>query len=109
MILLNLEIVELLKGCGYTWNEIAGSLQVSRTTLWRRLKEANMEVQRYSDISDDELDSIVSQLQRNHPNCGQQLLLGYLKDRSVIVQHRRLRESIAKLIQFEDIFAGIRS
>ena len=96
VILLNLEMVELLKGCGYTWNEIAGSLQVSRTTLWRRLKEANMEIQRYSDISDDELDSILRQLQRDHPNCGQQLLIGYLRERSVIVQRRRLRESIAR-------------
>ena len=46
-----------------------------------------MEIQRYSDISDDKLDSIVRQLQRDHPNCGQQLLLGYLRERSVIVQY----------------------
>ena len=59
-ILLNLEIVELLKGSGYTWNEIAGSLQVSQTTLWRRLNEAGYEVEKFTDISDDELDSILT-------------------------------------------------
>ena len=95
-ILLNLETVELLRGSGYTWNEIAGSLQVSRTTLWRRLNEAGYEVEKFTDISDDELDSILRELQRNHPNCGQQLLQGYLRQRGVIVQHRRLRESIAR-------------
>ena len=38
-ILLNLEKVELLRSSGYAWNEIATSLQVSRTTLWRRIRE----------------------------------------------------------------------
>ena len=41
---LNLDNVEFLRGCGYTWSQVAGALQVSRTTLWRRLKEANFEV-----------------------------------------------------------------
>lgn len=96
IIVLNLEIVELLKGCGYTWSEIASSLQVSRTTLWRRLKEVDYDVQKYSDICDDELDSILRQLQRDHPNCGQLLLLGYLREKGVVVQRQRLRESIAR-------------
>lgn len=95
-ILLNLETVELLRGSGYTWNEIAGSLQVSRTTLWRRLNDANYEIEKFTDISDDELDSILRQLQRDYPNCGQQLLQGYLRQRGVIVQRRRLRESVAR-------------
>lgn len=94
--MLNLETVELLRGSGYTWNEIAESLQVSRTTLWRCLNEAGYEIERFTDISDDELDGILRQLQRDHPNCGQQLLLGYLRQRGVIVQRRRLRESVAR-------------
>jgi len=57
-ILLNLETVELLRISGYRWNDIAISLQVSRTTLWRRLHEANYEIQTFADISDDEWDSI---------------------------------------------------
>ena len=95
-ILLNLETVELLRSSGYTWSDIAGTLQVSRTTLWRRLNEANYEIKRFTDISDDELDSILQELQRNHPNCGQQLLQGYLRQRSITVQRRRLRESVAR-------------
>ena len=95
-ILLNLETVELLRSSGYTWDEIASSLQVSRTTLWRRLNEANYEIKRFTDISDDELDSILRELQINYPNCGQQLLQGYLRQRGVIVQRRRLRESVAR-------------
>jgi len=94
-ILLSLDIVELLRSCGYTWPQVADAMQISRTTLWRRLKD-NWHVQSYTDISDDELDSYTSQIQREHPNCGQQLLFGYLKDKGIVVQRQRLRDSIAR-------------
>jgi len=77
-ILLNLETVELLSGSGYTWNEIVWSLQVSRTTPWRHLNDSDYEIEKFTDISDDELDSILRQLQRDDLNCGQLLLQGYL-------------------------------
>lgn len=95
-ILLNLEKVELLRSSGYTWNEIATSLQVSRTTLWRRIREEGYEIERFTDVSDDELDTVLKELQRHYPNCGQQLLQGFLRQRGIIVQRRRLRESIVR-------------
>ena len=95
-IVLNLETVELLRVSGYTWNNIASSLQVSWTTLWRCLNKANYEIKRFTDIPDDELDSILLELQRNYPNCGQQLFQGYLRQRGATVQRRRLRESVAR-------------
>ena len=94
--LLNLDTVELLRSCEYDWSQIADALQTSRTTLWRCVKEAGCLIQKYSEISDDELDSVMSQIQREHPNCGQQFLCGFLKDKGVFVQHYRLRESIAR-------------
>ena len=51
-------------------------------------------MQRYSDISDDELDSIVGQFQCENPNYGHQLLIGHLKAQGIHVQRRRLRESV---------------
>ena len=36
-IVINVEHVELLRSCGYTWNEVADALEVSRSTIWRRL------------------------------------------------------------------------
>jgi len=60
------------------------------------LNEADYEIEKFTDISDDELDSILRRLQRDHPNCGQQLLQGYLRQTGVIVQCRRLRKSVAR-------------
>ena len=92
----NIDAVELLRSCGYTWNEVAGALQVSRSTIWRRVKDAGIQLTRYNDISDDELDGIISQFQSDYPNCGQQLILGHLRDKGISVQRYRLRESIAR-------------
>ena len=96
-IIVNIDTVEFLRSCGYTWNQVAHALQVSRSTLWRRLKEADYEIKKYTDISDDELDSIVAQIQRGNPNCGLQLMYGYLRDRGVHVQRYRLRESVVRI------------
>ena len=42
-IIVNVELVELLRGCGYTWNgSIADAMQISRATIWRRLKLITM-------------------------------------------------------------------
>ena len=73
---------------------MASALQVSRSTLWRRLKEAGYQIKKYTDISDDELDSIITAIQKENPNCGQQLIRGYLNDKGVYVQRYKLRESI---------------
>ena len=70
--------------------KVAHALQVSRSTLWRRLKDAGYQIKKYSDISDDELDSIVAHIQRENPNCGLPLLCGFLRDRDIHVQHYRL-------------------
>ena len=92
----NLDKMELLRGCGYTWSQVADALQVSRTTLWRRIKEANFEIKKYTDICDDELDSIVSQIQKENPSCGQQLINGHLRARGIQVQRMKLRESVRR-------------
>ena len=64
-------------------SQVADALQISRTTLWRRLREADSEVVKYTDICDDELDSIVSQIQQENPNCGQQLINGHLRAKGI--------------------------
>lgn len=97
LIHINVDYVELLHGAGYTLTDISSALQVSRTTLWRRLQEVGVTLNGYSNISDAELDTIIRCYQESNPNCGQALLSGYLCSRGIIVQRRRIRESVCRI------------
>ena len=61
-------MVELLRSTKFTWDEIAKLVGVSRSTLWRRLSEHDGIPHYFSDISDDTLDSIISQYQNCNPH-----------------------------------------
>ena len=62
-LVVNIEQVELLRACGYTWNEVSQCLNVSRLSLWRRMRDMNVSLSKYSDISDSQLDELVSSIQ----------------------------------------------
>lgn len=94
---INVDYIELLHEAGYTLTDIACALQISRTTLWRRLQEMGITLNGYSDILDAELDTIVRHYQESNPNCGQTLLTGYLRSKGVFVQRRRIRESVCRI------------
>ena len=96
-VFLNLNMVEFLRGVGYTWNEISKALLVSCTTIWRKLSEANITLHKYSDISDASLDEKVYQLQLRYPHCGQVLLRSMLQAQGTLVQRHRLRESVQRV------------
>ena len=94
---INIHYVELLHGAGYTLTNIACALQISRSTLWRHLQEIGVTLNGYSTISDSELDTIVRYYQETNPNCDQILLSGYLRSRGIIIQRRRIRESVCRV------------
>ena len=84
----NIDYIELLHEAGYTLTDIAYALQISRSTLWRRLKEDGVSLNRYSDISDADLDSIVRAYKESNPNCGHTLLCGFLQSKQIYVQRK---------------------
>ena len=91
---MNLDLVELLRSAGYTWDEISKALM---TTLWRRVKEGKLVTTKYTDISDTDLDVAVIDLQHYHPKSGQVLLQGLLQARGICVQRHRLRDSLKRV------------
>lgn len=95
--MINVEHVELLRSVGFTWQEVADAVQVSRTTLWRRLKEMNVSTSRYSDISEEDLDHLIRGLQQEFPNCGQVMINSLLQQRGIFLQRYRIRESIIRV------------
>ena len=94
---INLDMVELLRSANYTWEEIAKALMVSRSTLWRRVKEGHLVTTKYTDISDVDLDILVRDIKARHPNSGQVLFQGLLQASGVHVQCHRVRDSIKRI------------
>ena len=85
---INIEQVELLRGAGFTWQELAGAICISRTTLWRRLREQNIQMSSYSDNSDHDLDELMVTLQHNFSNAGLVMLKATCKVRGYMFRGR---------------------
>jgi len=65
--------------------------------LYRRLEDGISRETRYSDMSDSDLDSLVREIKRAHPNDGERLMIGHLSRYGVTVPRARLRGSIHRV------------
>ena len=72
----------------------------SSKTISRRVKSYNLreEVPKYDNISNESLDSIVSAVLHNFPNCGIRRMKGFLLGRGIRVQWSRVRSSLGEQI-----------
>uniref|UniRef100_A0A3B3DGH7 Uncharacterized LOC112153455 n=1 Tax=Oryzias melastigma TaxID=30732 RepID=A0A3B3DGH7_ORYME len=93
--------VEALEGyirLGLKRREIARLCGVSIRTISRRLQQHGLSVSTmYSDVTDAELDSLVLELHRAHPQCGYRMMRAYLQTRGHRVQIARVRESLRRV------------
>ena len=86
---------EFLRSIGFTWSKIAILLQVSRSTLYRRLEEKGIDPSSsYGSISNSQLDQEVWDIKQHHPNNGEVLIAANLLSQGIRVQRSRLRASI---------------
>lgn len=77
----------------FTVPHIANMLGVSVSTVRRRMAEFDLSVAAtYATLTDDELDSLVSNIQNHFPNCGNRQMEGQLLARGFRIQHR-IREA----------------
>jgi hypothetical protein len=74
-------------------------LLVSRWTLWRRVKELQIETfVGYSDISDAELDDVVKRFKDKHGIVvGRSLVLGHLISLGIRVQKQRVTDALVRV------------
>lgn len=70
LIAINIELVQFLRSAGYKCDEVASVVGVSRSTLWRRLRALGVDMDTFTDISDSNLDDVVTRIQQQHPNVG---------------------------------------
>ena len=89
--------IEFLRSIGFTWSKVATLLQISRSTLYRRLEEGIDPSSSYSSISNSQLDHEVRAIKQHHPNNGEVLIAANLLSRGIRVQRSRLRASIHRV------------
>ena len=64
-----------LHALNYTWTKIASLLdRYISSTLYRRLKDADISSDDHPHLSDIELDNLIRSLKEDHPNDGEVLI-----------------------------------
>ena len=90
--------LEYLLGVGFSTPQIATTIGVSLSTVRRRMTEYGLSVGAlYSDIPDQELDSIVNQIKVFFPNCGYRLMGGHLLCQGYRLSQARIKESLNRV------------
>ena len=93
------EMLEDLLELGFSKQQIARLLGVSRWTIYRRVREYGLyHVSAFSDLSDADLDQkIRDYINRYGQTTGQVFLMGYLRSLGINVPRRRLRASVTRV------------
>ena len=91
------KVYSCLVDAGYSLTEVAKALLVSRTTLWRRLTESNMVIEKFTDICERDLEELIRSFQDQNPHSGESLIQGHLLSIGVRVQQKRVREVLQHL------------
>lgn len=88
-----------LRALNFTWKAIAEMLGVSEKTVRRRRMESSLPVceNNFSNITDEELDIVISSVLTTSPNSGERMVAGALVSRNVKVQRARVRASINRV------------
>ena len=93
------ETLEELRELGFSWTKIAKMLGVSRWTISRRITEYGLNnMQGFTEMKDEELDSIVNEFVNHHSRlAGQVYTSGYLQSLGLRIQRQRVRESLVRV------------
>lgn len=84
-----------LQELGYRWTSIASILNISVRTLFNHRAQLGLLAnESFSNISDEELDSLIQQVLSATPNVGETYVSGSIRSRGLRVQRRRIRERL---------------
>ena len=82
----------------FTVPQIAVMIGVSERIIHRRMSEYGLSIHStYSEMTDHELDSVVADIHREFPMCGNKQMGGHLLSRGIRVQQYRIRESMRRI------------
>ena len=82
------DVLEDLRGMGFTWTKIAQMFGASRWTLYRRVREFNLQdMTSFSSMADSQLDEIIREYLRQHGSTtGQTYIAGYIRSLRLRIQ-----------------------
>jgi len=90
--------LEYLLHLGFSCPQIASILAVSLSTIRRRMTDCNLSVSSlYAQITDQELDVLVTDIKHAFPNCGYRLMYGHLLNQGYRVAQMRIRDSLHRV------------
>ena len=94
----------------FTIPRISKIVQVSVRTIRRRMTEYDLSVREcYSNLTDEQLDGIVRDIQVHFPTCGNRQMQGHLYTRGVRVQQQRVRESQRRVDPVSSVMRRLRT
>ena len=83
---------------GYKTTQIAHLLAVSRPTVYHMMCDFNINpADRYSDLSESQLDQRLSNIKADHPNIGEVMAAGHLRAEGIKVNRSALRSSLMRV------------
>ena len=91
-----LETLKLYLENDFTIKEISSFLHCSESTIKRRISESNLRetVPKFSDISNEDLDSLVIKFLQDFPNSGIRMTKGYLRSQGIKVTFEQVRQTL---------------
>ena len=90
--------LEALLSFHFSSATIAGMLQVSVSTVRRRILQYGLEqMTEYTDLTDNELDEITAEFVHNSPNGGQKSYEGYLRGMGIHVRRSCIRSTLLRV------------
>ena len=78
------------------FTELADTLGVHRNTLRLYMKSHSIE-RKYAQLSNTELDGVITQFKSKHPESGLRYAMGFLRQRGLRVQYSRVKLSLRRV------------
>lgn len=96
---LDIERAIALHGLGNSWKEVADAMGVTRPTLYNHMRRAGLSTSRpqYTNISDDDLDEVVSKITLDHPFIGGIIVRGHLEANDIHISAQRVQECLRRV------------
>ena len=97
----DLDLTEALRlhSMGNSWVNVSEAMGVTRSTMYNHLDAAGLSTARqpFTNITDDELDEIVSLISLDHPFAGSAIVMGHLEGKGIHLSSERVQECLKRV------------